>query len=420
LSVGRTSALWEYLEPPSAFGDPDRTGVSAAGVRVTMQSGRTLLCGTSGLWNVNFGYGQPAIAEAVRDQLLDASYFGLFRSGSRIAAQAADALLEVCGRDVFARVLFATSGSAANDLVMKLSRQAARLQGDRARNLVVGLRGSYHGQTYGALSLSGEELLQDEFAVDRRYVRHVDPFDGGRELSDLCERDGDRIAVLVLEPVLGSGALVVPDTFVQLAGELADKHGFLLAADEVATGYHRTGPFRASSTWSRQPDLLVLSKGLTNGTCAASAVVASLRACAPFDMHDFPLVHGETQAGTPASCAAMLATLDIAREFEHQERAKNVAVDLDTALAALQARSRLTVSLTGAGAFRGVQVAAGPDPVSAQMVSELVSATREQGAIVQPGLHGVQLVPALCYTTDEVAELVGCLEAGLDAFAGRL
>jgi adenosylmethionine-8-amino-7-oxononanoate aminotransferase len=406
--------LWEFLVPPSTFGDPDRTYVSATGVRVTTSAGRELLCGTSGLWNVNFGYGHPHITDAIARQLRDASYLGLFRGGSVIAAEAADEIVASCGPATFGRVMFATSGGAANDLLMKVARQVANLRGERSRKLVVGLRGSYHGLTYGALSLTGEELGQDVFAADRRFVRHVDPFDGGDELRQLCEREGDRIAALVLEPVLGTGALQVPPEFIAAAGGLADEYGFLLAADEVATGYHRTGPFRASAAWARQPDLLVLSKGLTNGTCAAAVVVAGLAVCGSYDLNDTPLIHGETQAGTPPTAAAIIATMEVAREFDFAGRPDDVARLLDEGLKKLVANSDVALSLSGVGCFRGVTVhsSAGPH-LTGPEVAALVAHTRAAGALVQPGPGGVQLVPALSYGRDDVEELLACLEAGL-------
>ena len=408
------SPLWEFLVAPSAFGDPSRTAVSASGVHVTMADGARLLCGTSGLWNVNFGYGRPEITRAVTAALEQASYLPLFRCAHAPALAAAQALLDACGSAHFARVLFSTSGSAANDVVMKLARHWAQLGGERGRKLVVGLRGSYHGLTYGSFSLTGEELGQDVYGVDRRFVRHVDPFDPA-ELRALCEREGSRIAALVLEPVLGSGALAVPDAVIAEAGRLADEHGFLLVADEVATGFHRTGPLTASGAWLRRPDVLVLSKGLTNGTCAAAALLVADRVCEAFDRADSAFVHGETQAGSPTSAAAILATLDVAAAEAAAGAPQRVATRLDGALRALAAE-RPELALSGVGCFRGVRVGHGLDGAG---VTALVDAVRRSGAIVQPGPGGVQLVPAVTYTDAQVDALVQALADGLDRFAAR-
>jgi adenosylmethionine-8-amino-7-oxononanoate aminotransferase len=406
--------VWELLTPPSRFGDPARTAISALGVRVRMADGRNLLCGTSGLWNVNFGYGRPEVRDAVAAALHDASYLTLFRYGNEPASQAARALLDMLGADHFGRIIYSTSGSAANDLVMKLARHWARLRGERLRRLVVGLNGGYHGLTYGSHALAGEDLGQEIYGVDQRLVRHVDPTDP-EALRALCAVDGERICALVIEPVIGNGARAVPDGFITEAGRLADEYGFLLVADEVATGYHRTGPFTASSTWEHRPDVVVLSKGLTNGTCAAATVAVSHRVCDEFDRHDAVLVHGETQAGTPASAAAILAVLDIATETAASGQPARVAGRLDARLRELAATAGGRLELSGRGCFRGLRIGdeAG-EPIGPAATTALVQAVREAGAIVHPGPGGLQLVPALVYRADDVDTLVGAVSTALD------
>ncbi len=413
--------LWEFLIPPSQFGDPDRTGVSARGVRVRMASGRELLCGTSGLWNVSFGYGHPAVTSAIADELQRASYFGLFRGSNVMAERAADELIRVCGPAYYERVLFATSGSAANDLVMKVARTVSRLRGDGSRNLVVGLRGSYHGQTYGALSMSGQDLGQMAAGADRRYVRHVDPFDGGTQLQQLCEVEGDRISVLILEPVLGTGAQTVPPDFIALVGQLADHYQFQVAADEVATGLFRTGPFRASTNWARQPDFVLLSKALTNGTCAASAIVASKGVAEIFDLHDAELLHGETQAGTSVSAAAMLATLEVAQAVAESGNPARVSAALDARLRTLQRDSGLPLVLSGLGCFRGVSVAQGAGiRVTPDQVTDLVCGVRQAGGLIQPAPAGFQLVPSLTYESGDLEQLLDSVAEAMHAWQSDL
>ena len=413
------SPVWEFLVPPSAMGDPGRRAVSARGVHVTMADGSRLLCGTSGLWNVNFGYGNPRIADAVHRQLLDASYLTLFRYGNQPAFDAAGALVDACGPTHYGRVIFTTSGSTANDVAIKLSRQWAQLTGQPQRRLVVGLRGSYHGLTYGSGALTGEDLGQDLYGVDMRSVRHVSADDPG-ELEQLCARHGDRIAALVVEPVLGTGTRPLSPEFVAEAGRLADRHGFLMVADEVATGFYRTGPFVASGEWERPPDVLLLSKGLTNGTCAAAAVVVSTRVCTAFDCADAVFVHGETQAGSPATAAAILATLEVASEAAEAGRPAAVANELDTALGDLVARSMGRITTSGRGCFRAIQIVddAG-SPLAGDGVAQLVSAVRACGAIVHPGPGGVQLIPSLAYADGQACELVARLTDALSALGAR-
>ncbi|NQX14964.1 aspartate aminotransferase family protein [Rathayibacter sp. VKM Ac-2857] len=388
-------------------GEPVFRAVSADGVHVTGTDGRRYLCADSGLWNVPLGYGNRAVAGAVAQTLVEASYLPLFRSSHLLAEQAADALLDRAGGR-YARVLFSTSGGAANDAVMKLARHFWRLRGAE-RRIVVGLEGSYHGLTQGAHALSGDALLQDLYAVDRRGVRHVPVHDGGDRLARLLEREGDRVAALVLEPVLGSGCVALPDDLLCRVQELRERYGFLLVADEVATGFHRTGPLFASDFWDPAPDVLVLSKALTNGTCAAAAVLVGDSVVSAFDEAGAVFVHGETQAGSPPTCAAVLATLAEFDRLHVADRSAALAVRLDGVLDELQ-RTGLIHSSSGAGCFRAARLR-GPDGalLGGSEVAALVAEIREAGALVHPGPSAIQLVPALVFEAEHVDELARCL-----------
>ncbi|MFJ9839110.1 daptide-type RiPP biosynthesis aminotransferase [Kitasatospora sp. NPDC101155] len=407
--------LWELLVPASESARPERTLVGAQGVRVNYADGSSALCATSGLWNVNLGYGNRAVAEAVGRALLDASYLSLFRFGHEPGVTAARALLQVCGAEHYGRVLFSTSGGAANDATMKLARQYWALRGEE-RRVVVGLKGSYHGLTYGSHGLTGESLGQTGYAVDRRFIRHVAHDDDGAELSALLRREGPRIAALVVEPVLGSGVLPLSETFLATVQELRREHGFLLVADEVATGFGRTGRYFASEVWEPAPDVLITSKGLTNGACAAAGVVVSHEVCEIFERTDALLVHGETQAGTPPTCAAVVATISEMERLDALAGARAVSAGLDTLLVGLQGHPLVT-GTRGTGCFRALRLGRQGAELSAADVARVVTEVRRAGAVVQPGPSCVQLVPALVYTDQELAELGTALAAGLDRAA---
>lgn len=412
--------LWELLAPPSRFGIPARTAVRAEGTRVLYADGKWRLCATSGLWNVNIGYGNAAVAEAIHRSLIDASYLPLFRAGHEYAIAAARALLDVAGPGHFGRVLFSTSGSAANDMMMKLVRQHWAIEGQPQRKLVVGLKGSYHGLTYGSHALTGEPLGQDYYSVDTSLVRHVNHTDDG-ELRALLAAEGDRVAAVVMEPVLGTGAYPVSQTLLGSLEELRREHGFLLVADEVATGFGRTGTFFASETWPARPDLLIASKGLTNGTCAAAVVFASHAICEAFEKADALLMHAETQAGAPSTCAAILATLSEMDRMDAIKRAGVVTAQLDSLLAELS-NHPLVLGDDGLGLFRALRLGlpdgggALPFPVTIGVLNDI----RESGAVVQPGPSCVQLVPALVYEQADMDELAHAVRQGLDRALEKL
>ena len=412
------TALWPALLPPSRHGDDDLCLRGASGVRLSFLDGSERLCATSGLWNVNLGYGNEAIAKAVGEATRDASYLGVFRWENDRAREAADLLCEAAGSDHFGKVLFSTSGGAANDLVMKLVRHHHALRGDTRRRLVVGLRDSYHGLMFGSAALTADDLGQQLYGVDRRLVRHVPPNDVA-SLVRLLEREGAQVAAVVVEPVLGTGALPLTSEYVDALVRLRDEHGFLLVADEVATGFGRTGDYFASQTWPGRPDVMVTSKGLTNGTCAAAAVLVSHEVADVFAGADAVIGHAETQAGTATTAAAIIATIEQMAGLDAVERGRGVARLLDARLDRLAADEPAVQAHTGRGCFRAVTVAdAEGRAISGTDVADLVTAIRRAGAVVHPGPHGFQLIPALVYTEAEVDELFGCVRAGLAAFTG--
>lgn len=399
--------LWPFLTPPSDHDRADLRAVSARGTRVRFADGRKLLCATSGLWNVNLGYGNPRIADAIHETLRTASYLTLFRYTSKHAARAAEKLINVGGSDRFAKVLFATSGGAANDMVMKLARHYQALRGHTGRVLVVSLRGSYHGMTFGGFSLTGEELGQALYGVDKRLNRHVAANDIG-ELDMLLAREGHRVAAVIVEPVLGSGAVALSEEYTSRLLKARAEHGFLLVADEVATGFGRTGEFFAFQRWTGAPDVVIVSKGLTNGTCAASAVLVSGEVAAAFAGGDTVFVHAETQAGTPPSCAAIIATIEEMDRVDAVARAQALSRWLDGELRRLVAEHPTVTSASGVGCFRAVTLATSPEQTAA-----VVAKIRRAGAIVHPGPRGFQLVPSLTYSHDDLELLFRAVREGL-------
>jgi len=404
--------LWVPLVSQHDFEAASYTAVRAQGVHVNFEDGQRRLCAKSGLWNTNLGYGNAQIAESVANELETASYLPLFRTAHRKAIEAATALLEL-PKHHFERVLFSTSGGAANDAVMKLARHYFVLDKQPERKLVIGLSGSYHGLTYGSQALSGDDLGQAVYGVDRRNVRHIRFDDGGVELAQLMQREGHRVAAVVVEPVLGSGAEVVPDAFLAALLKHRDEHGFLVVADEVATGFGRIGGWFASDEWREAPDVVVTSKGLTNGTSACAALLIGQRISQLFDKNEAVFVHGETQAGTPATCAAVLATISEMKRLDHNTLTHRVSEGLDQLIAKLQASPGVAGS-SGRGCLRGVLLRTDSgSPLSPNGVLAVVRRIHQAGAIVQPGPGRIQLLPALIYTRENFGELHAAMVDGL-------
>lgn len=406
-------ALWTSMLPADATFTRDRVAVGAAGNRIEFADGSTRLSATSGLWNVPLGFGNHAVADAVSRATHDASYLTLFRAPHRYAEVAAEALIELADPLRYSRVIFCTSGGAANDSAMKLARQYWAQQGAGSRSLVVGLKGSYHGTMYGSHALSGDDLLQSVYSVDRRSVRHVSHRDDGEELETLLKREGPRVAAVVVEPVLGSGAYPLSDAFISRLLDLREEHGFLIVADEVATGFGRTGTMFATDKWAASPDILVLSKALTNGATGAAALLVAARVASEFTRGGWTFVHGETQAGTPACSAAVVAVIEELHRIDVESTTRALAAGLWRLATRLQSDG-VVADVTGRGCFVGLALRNRDESqLSGAEVLRVVDAIAENGVLVQPGPSAIELIPAYGFSTGELLEIDSAVRAGV-------
>ncbi len=373
--------------------------VSAQGTTIRYSDGTECLDGVSGRWNVPLGYGHQGVAEAVHQALLEASYLSSLPDGHSWLDRADKMLLEVAGPGRFNRVLHTTSGSAALDAVIRLSRQYHSLRGQKRRTIIVSLKESFHGMTMGALSLTATDMGQADLGVDMRAIRHID-HRHTYALDQLLEQDGDRIAAIVIEPVQNAGAVVVGQEFLSkvLAGRA--EHGYLVAADEGNTGFGRTGPMFASQRWRENVDLLVASNGLTNGAQAASVVLVAPKVAKVIG-HDSLRVRGETQAGTPASCAAIMATITAFHDDDVLAQGAAVAYQLDERLKEIN-KAFPGTGTNGTGCFRALTLPG----ASQAVVDDLAFKCLRSGAVVHPGPGCVQLVPALVYSRADLDRLM--------------
>lgn len=415
--MSRYGPLWPLMTPADQQGHDDFCAVSASGVRVRMLDGRELLCATSGLWNSNLGYGNPAVAQAVGDALRDASYLSAWNAENVHARRACAELVELAG-ETFGRVLFSTSGGAANDLAIKLVRQFQVLRGKPDRRAILALKDAFHGLTFGSSALTDANLGQQMYGVDRRLVAHVPANDGERLRATLEKYEG-RIAALFVEPVLGSGAIPLTDEYVAEILRLRREHGFALVADEVSTGFGRTGnSVFASARWPEPPDVLITAKALTNGTLAASAVIVSHEVAEAFHAPGVLLGHAETQAGTPVVGAAITATMAEMRRLDTPTLSAKLGERLDVELAALAGEEPMVGAATGVGCMRALHlVGSDGEPMPQAEVSSVIRAVRDAGVILHPGPHCCQIIPALVYTDADLDELLGGVRAGLHAHA---
>ncbi|MDP1652130.1 MAG: adenosylmethionine--8-amino-7-oxononanoate transaminase [Rhodocyclaceae bacterium] len=306
--------------------------IGAAGVRILLEDGRELIDGISSWWTMCHGYHHPHIREAVKaqlDTLPHVMFAGLIHEPAHTLARRLAALLPCDAQRRLDRVFFSESGSVSVEIALKMALQFWRNQGQQ-RTRFLAFRDGYHGDTLGALSVTDPgNGFHDACAAYRVPQLFADlPRDAAAcaALDDLLTAHAHEIAAAIVEPrVQGAGGMRFHDaaTLAHLRAA-CDRHGVLLIADEIMTGFGRTGTLFACESAGIVPDLLCLSKALTGGTLPLAATVACSHVFAAFcsERIEDAFMHGPTYMANPLACAAANASLDL---FEREPRLAQVA-----------------------------------------------------------------------------------------------
>ncbi|GFG52382.1 aspartate aminotransferase family protein [Mycolicibacterium agri] len=273
------------------------------------------------------GHGRSDIADAIAGQVRQMEFASLEAGASHVyVTRLADELARRVPVDdpIFN---FVSSGSEANELAFKLARDYHRRMGQSGRFKIMSRYGSYHGSTFAATTATAIPAFREQFQpLVPGFVALPQPFAGfcGKcsfddkcvehciaETEAIIEREGpDTIAAIIAEPVSIPGAVKVPsDDYWPRLREICDRYGILLIADEVVTGFGRTGKLFGCEQWNVKPDIMTMAKGLTSGYIPMGAAAVSRRVQEAFEAS--PLVHVNTYAGHPVACAAALETLKI-------------------------------------------------------------------------------------------------------------
>ena len=312
----------------------------AEGNYLVDEHGRRYLDGVSSLWCNVHGHRHPKLDAAIADQLAKvahSTFLGLAHEpGIRLAA----ALIEIAPAGL-SRVFFSDSGSTAVEIALKQSFQYWHLRGRASKRRFVRLGDAYHGDTLGAVGVGGIELFHRIFGpllVDSIAIPSpaLDPERSRAELARAFETSAGEIAALVMEPCIqgAAGMLVHPPGFLSYARELCTRFGVHLIADEVATGFGRTGTMFACERENVSPDFLCLAKGITGGYLPLAATLASEEIYTAFlgprsELKQF--FHGHTYTANPLACAVGLASLELLRT-ETLSNAKRIIEPMRAAL----------------------------------------------------------------------------------------
>lgn len=320
------------IHPAVGWAAHERRGArilaSGQGAFLTDIEGRTLLDGFSGLWCVNLGYGRSTIVDAACRQMDELPYAtGYFHFGSEPAIRLATALAERAPGDLD-HVFFTLGGSDAVDSAVRFIRYYNNVRGRPEKKHMIALDRGYHGSSAAGSGLTGLAVFHDNFDAPARNQHHIPaPYayrlgiDGDALIRHSCaalrakvdELGAEQVAAFFAEPVLGSGGVIVPPPgWLRAMRDLCTELGILLVADEVITGFARTGPLFACEHESVVPDLMTLAKGLTSGYSPMGAVLLSeevYRTIADATRGSGLFGHGYTYSAHPVSAAVGLEVL---------------------------------------------------------------------------------------------------------------
>lgn len=439
------SRLWHPFTQMARFDrEPGLVIERAAGNRLFAADGSEYIDGVASLWTIVHGHGHPHIVDAIQRQAARLQHSTLLGITHEPAMELAERLVSQLPGGL-SRVFFSENGASAVEVALKMAIQYWANRGHPERRRIVALEMAYHGDTIGALSIGGggpfrevyEPLLFDPLRFPNAHRSGCGSCVAEPRCTDACvDALGDllaahagEVAAVIVEPRVqaAAGMIVAPEGHLATIRRLCDRFDVLLIADEVATGFGKTGAMFACDLEQTTPDIMVLGKGITGGYLPLSATVATDAVYAAFyDPADegTKLFHGHTYAGNPICCAAALASLDLFESEDVLARVRDRADFLAMLLAERFADHPLVGDIRQQGLMVGLELVrdretgeAFPPDVAAGW--GVCLAARERGVFLRPLGDVVVLMPPLSIEESELERICEAVAHGLDHIANR-
>ncbi|WP_295973190.1 adenosylmethionine--8-amino-7-oxononanoate transaminase [uncultured Xanthomonas sp.] len=404
--------------------------------------GRRYLDAVSSWWTNLFGHGEPRIAAAIAAQATQLEQVMLAGFSHEPAVLLAEQLLALAprqeGRAPLAKVFYADNGSAGVEVALKMAFHYFQNRGEPGRTRFVALENGYHGETIGALAVGDiplyrrvyAPLLAEALFAPSPDAYQAEPGQSAREsadvaadaLADLFDRHPGEICAVILEPRLqcAGGMRMHDPAYLRRARELCDANGAFLIADEIATGFGRTGTLFACEQAGVMPDLLCLSKGLTGGFLPLSAVLATQHLYDAFldDSRERAFLHSHSYTGNPLACAAALASLRILQEDDVIARNRSTAETM-RALSAPFAEHPHVADVRQAGMVVAFELTRNGDkrtpfPASARVGLHAYRAALQRGVVLRPLGDVLYWMPPYCVDAEQLTLLAETTLAAID------
>lgn len=413
--------------------------------------GKKYLDAASGAVTANIGHGVAEVIDAMLEQAKKVSFVYRSQFTSEAAEKLAGKIAELTPGNLN-WCFFVNSGSEATETAMKMSIQYWQEKGISTKTKILSRWVSYHGITLGALSMSGHPLrrarfiplLEDFPVIHPPYCYHC-PFQlkspacdtlCARELQTAISRIGsENIAAFIAEPVIGAagGAITPPKEYYKIIKSICEENEILFIADEVMTGFGRTGTMLSIEQWDVIPDIVALGKGMGAGYAPIAAAVASDEVMAPILKGTKSVMSGHTLSANPQSCAVSLAVIEYLEKNEIIKHVDNKGAYLKSMLEKLKNRHRFIGDIRGKGLLLGIEFVENrenkhPFPRRKRVTQKIVSLAKEKGLLLYPagggidGIHGDSIIisPPLTINKREIEELALLLEQTFMDFSSSL
>jgi adenosylmethionine-8-amino-7-oxononanoate transaminase len=439
-------ALWNQVDPLVIVGGEGEFVIDA--------DGRRYIDGHSSLWCNIHGHRRPEIDDAIRKQLDCIAHSTQLGLASPPAIELAKRLIDIAPPGL-SKVFYSDDGSTSVEVACKLAYAYWRHRGESHRDRFIALGNAYHGDTLGAVSVGGIELFhrvyspllfKTEFAPSPYCYRCPLGFQGGcasctpqtggqdvrppqrtfpcaETVGQLLEQHRGRAAAVIIEPLVqaAAGMITAPPGYLARIRNLCDEHETLLIADEVATGFGRTGRMFACEHEGVSPDLLCVSKGLTGGYLPLAATLAT---DAIYDAFLGPIdsgrtfYHGHTFTGNPLGCAAALASLEI---FERDRVLEQLPakINLIAGHLAQAANNAYVGDVRQCGMMAGIELVRDkatrePYPYGWQTGAQVCAHARRYGVILRPLADTIVVLPPLCISAENLDHLMQTVKRCID------
>jgi len=429
-----------FLHPQGDLAAPEGTiphliMTKGQGATITDAGGRQYIDGLASLWNVNVGHGRAVLAEAAAEQMKELAFssaYGGFSTAPSIRLAAKLAELAPGDLDV---TFFASGGAEANDTAYKIARLYHKLRGEPDRVNIVSRIRDYHGLTWGATHSTGLAGFWKGFeplAPGFLHAPSPDPYRFSGEGSPgiayaqalekvIVDAGPQTVAAVVAEPVQGAGGVIVPPAdYFPLVRKICDSHGVLLIADEVITGFGRTGKWFAMQHWNVQADMMIFAKGVTSGYLPLSGVMLTTAVHDVLKSVKGTFMHGFTYSGHPTACAVALRNLQIIEEENLVEQVAEKGAHLQQKLQDLR-------DLDIVGDVRGLGLLGAVELVKDKKTKELFDVAKgtarnvwlaalAQGVIVRPLTGDVLAIsPPFVISTQQIDRIVDVLHDAIQS-----